>query len=323
MKILVTGGAGYIGSHTVKKLLEEGYDVVTLDDLSTGDRDLVLGGEFVEGDVGDVTVLDNIFQQHTIDAVIHLAAFALVGESVGEPLNYYKNNVSTTIILLDAMRRHNVDCLVFASTADVYGEPVELPITETHGCNPTNPYGRSKLMVENILAECEVAFGLKHISLRYFNVAGADESGLIGEKSDSETHLIPLVLKVASGESDAITIYGVDYETRDGTYIRDYIHINDLTQAHLLTLESLILGNDSVVYNLGSDGGHTVKEVIDAVQTVTGKEIPIIKGDEIPGDPSVLVVDSTKIKDELNWAPQYEDLETIISTTWNWYQTLI
>lgn len=318
--ILVVGGAGYIGSHMVKDLLDTGYHVVTLDDLSTGHRELVLGGEFIEGGLGDAVLLDKLFSTHKISAVMHFAAFSLVGESVEKPLKYYRNNMAATAELLDSMIRHNVKRFIFSSTAAVYGEPVDLPITESHPCNPTNPYGASKIAVERMLKDCDSAYGLKYISLRYFNAAGADKSGTIGERHRNETHLIPLVLEVAAGRRENIKIFGANYPTSDGTCIRDYIHVNDLTGAHLLALNSLLSGGDSAVYNLGNNRGYSVREVIELARKVTGKPIPAIEADKRPGDPAVLIASSDKIKKNLGWKPEYEDLETIIQTAWKWHQ---
>ncbi|MBW1958082.1 MAG: UDP-glucose 4-epimerase GalE [Deltaproteobacteria bacterium] len=318
-KILVVGGAGYIGSHMVKDLLDTDYGVITLDDLSTGHRDLVPGGEFIEGGLGDRVLLDNLFSTHPISAVMHFAAFSLVGESVENPLKYYRNNMAATAELLGSMIRHNVKRFIFSSTAAVYGEPVEIPITEDHPCDPTNPYGASKIAVERMLKDCDSAYGLKYISLRYFNASGADESGNIGERHHNETHLIPLILEVATGRRENIKIFGTNYPTPDGTCIRDYIHVSDLTRAHLLALETLMSGGDSSVYNLGNNRGYSVREVIELARKVTGKPIPAIEADKRPGDPAVLIASSDKIKEALGWKPKYEDLETIIKTAWVWH----
>jgi UDP-glucose 4-epimerase len=319
-KILVVGGAGYIGSHMVKDLLDSGYGVITLDDLSTGHRELLPGGEFIEGGLGDPVLLDNLFSTHKISAVMHFAAFSLVGESVEKPLKYYRNNLGATAELLDSMIRHNVKRFIFSSTAAVYGEPVEIPITEDHPCNPTNPYGASKVGVERMLKDCDSAYGLKYISLRYFNASGADESGDIGERHENETHLIPLILEVATGRRKNIKIFGTHYPTPDGTCIRDYIHVSDLTRAHLLALETLTSGGHSAVYNLGNNRGYSVREVIELARRVTGKTIPAIEADKRPGDPAILIASSDKIKEALGWKPQYEDLETIIKTAWKWHR---
>jgi UDP-glucose 4-epimerase len=319
-KILVVGGAGYIGSHMVKDLLDAGYHVITLDDLSTGHRELLPGGEFIEGGLGDTVLLDNLFSTHKISAVMHFAAFSLVGESVEKPLKYYRNNMAATAELLDAMIRHSVKRFIFSSTAAVYGEPVDIPITEIHPCTPTNPYGESKIAVERMLKDCDSAYGLKYTSLRYFNAAGADKSGKIGERHHNETHLIPLVLEVAVGRRENIKIFGADYPTPDGTCIRDYIHVSDLSGAHLLALDSLLSGGDSAVYNLGNNRGYSVREVIELARKVTGKPIPAIEADKRAGDPAILIASSEKIKKKLGWKPEYEDLETIIKTAWKWHQ---
>ena len=321
-RILVVGGAGYIGSHMVKDLLRADYSVITLDDLSKGHRELVPGGLFVEGSLGDSTLLSKIFSDHRIDAVMHFAAYSLVGESVEDPLEYYRNNLARTVELLNAMIRHDVKRFIFSSTAAVYGEPVEVPITEEHPCNPTNPYGATKIAVERMLQDCNSAYGLKYASLRYFNAAGADESGGIGEWHEPETHLVPLILKVATGELENIKIYGTDYPTPDGTCIRDYIHVNDLTQAHMLALEALLAGRDSSVYNLGNSKGYSVGEVIELARKLTGHTIPAIETDRRLGDPAMLVASSDKIRKALGWKPRYGDLETIIKTAWVWHQKL-
>ena len=319
-KVLVVGGAGYIGSHMVKDLLDANYKVITLDDLSTGHRELIPGGEFIEGRLGDTALLDTLFSTRDISAVMHFAAFSLVGESVQNPLKYYRNNMAATAELLVSMIRHNVKRFIFSSTAAVYGEPVDIPITETHPCTPTNPYGKTKIAVEGMLNDCDSAYGLKYISLRYFNAAGADKSGKIGERHRNETHLIPLVLEVAAGRRENIKIFGADYPTPDGTCIRDYIHVSDLSSAHLLALNALLSGGDSAVYNLGNNKGYSVREVIELARKVTGKPILAIEADKRPGDPAVLIASSDKIKEKLGWKPQYEDLEIIIETAWKWHQ---
>lgn len=318
-KILVIGGAGYIGSHMVKELISENYEVVILDNFSTGHRRLVTGGELVEGDLGDGRLLDRIFQEHEIAAVMHFAAFSLVGESVQSPLKYYHNNIAKTVSLIEAMIRNNVMRFIFSSTAAVYGEPEEVPISEEHPCKPTNPYGTTKLCVERILSDCDTALGLKSISLRYFNASGADESGSIGEMHDPESHLIPLVLRSALTQNP-IKIFGTDYPTIDGTCLRDYVHVTDLAQAHLLALNALMDGAPSAVYNLGNSVGYSVRQVIDLAAKVSGKDIPVIEDDRRPGDPAVLVANAEKIKQSLGWRPMYEALETIIETAWNWHR---
>ncbi len=317
-KILVVGGAGYIGSHMTKTLIDNGYDVLILDNLSTGYRRLITGGEFVEGNLGDLDLLDHLFGKEAITAVMHFAAYSLVGESVQVPLKYYNNNIAGTLNLVDSMIRHDVKRFIFSSTAAVYGEPVETPITEAHPCQPTNPYGTSKLTVERVLADCDNAHGLKSICLRYFNAAGADHSGTIGEMHDPETHLIPLVLKSALTDSP-IKIFGTDYPTEDGTCVRDYIHVTDLASAHLAALQALMNGSKSMTYNLGNSVGYSVRQVIDLSAKVIGKKIQTIEDKRRPGDPAILVGSAEKIKRDLNWKPLYEDLEAIISTAWNWH----
>jgi len=317
--ILVVGGAGYIGSHMVKDLLRAGYEVVIMDNLSTGHRELLPGGIFFEGNLDDGKLLDRIFSEYQISAVMHFAAFSLVGDSMQDPIAYYRNNIAGTIELIAAMVRHNVKYFIFSSSAAVYGEPVEIPIKEDHPCNPTNPYGATKVAVEQLLNDCDYAYGLKSVSLRYFNAAGADESGEIGELHEPETHLIPLVLKAASGEQKNIKIFGTDYPTYDGTCIRDYIHVNDLAQAHLLALEALLSGKESSVYNLGNSKGYSVREVIELSEKITEKTIRTVEVERRPGDPAELIAGSDKIREELGWKPGYEDLETIITTAWNWH----
>ena len=318
--ILVVGGAGYIGSHMVRDLLMSGYQVITLDDLSKGHRDLLPGGIFIEGDLGNVSLLDEIFSKHPIHSVMHFAAYSLVGESVNQPLKYYRNNVARTVELLNAMVRHDVKYFIFSSSAAVYGEPIDVPIMENHPCNPTNPYGVTKLAVERMLQDCDLAYGLKYASLRYFNAAGADESGELGERHEPETHLIPLILKVAMREKENVKIFGTDYPTSDGTCIRDYIHVSDLTQAHLLSLEALLAGGESAVYNLGNKRGYSVREVIETARKVTNHKIPAIETDRRRGDPAVLIASSDKITQQLGWRSRYEDLEIIIRTAWVWHQ---
>jgi UDP-glucose 4-epimerase len=319
--ILVVGGAGYIGSHMVLDLLQAGHEVVVLDDLSRGHRDLLPGGSFVEGDLGDASLLDCVFSRYRITAVMHFAAFSLVGESVTRPLDYYRNNVAKTVELLAAMVRHRVRYFIFSSTAAVYGEPCAMePLREDDLCRPTNPYGATKLVVEMMLADNAATGDFRYVSLRYFNAAGADPSGRLGERHDPETHLIPLVLKVATGERENIRIYGTDYPTPDGTCIRDYVHVCDLTHAHLLALEHLLKGGSSAVYNLGNNTGHSVREVIETARRITKHPVPATDSGRRVGDPAFLVADSSRIRHELGWQPRYESLETIIETAWNWHR---
>ena len=318
--ILVIGGAGYIGSHMVLDLLRADYPVIILDNLSRGHRELVSGGDFVQGDLGDPAVLDRVFSQYPVKAVMHFAAWSLVGESVEKPLAYYRNNVADTITLLEAMQRHGIGHFIFSSTAAVYGEPQQTPITEAHPCSPTNPYGATKLAVERLLADVSAASDLTCSILRYFNAAGADADGGIGERHRPETHLLPLVLQVATGERDAITIFGEDYPTPDGTCLRDYIHVSDLTRAHLLALEALLNGGGNTTYNLGNSSGYSVRQVIEAAREITGHPIPVRTTERRAGDPAVLIADSSRIRDELGWKPRYERLDDIIRTAWSWHR---
>ncbi|WP_341686723.1 UDP-glucose 4-epimerase GalE [Limnohabitans sp.] len=319
MKVLVIGGAGYIGSHMVKLLGQQGCSVTTLDDLSSGHRDAVLCGEFVQGNFGDRAVLDAVLAKG-FDAVMHFASFIQVGESVQQPDKYYRNNVSYTLALLDAMRAHGVDKFIFSSTAATFGEPQYTPIDERHPQQPINPYGRTKLMVEQALADYDRAYGFKSVCLRYFNAAGADPEGQLGERHDPETHLIPLVLQAASGRRANISVFGRDYDTPDGTCIRDYIHINDLCSAHWLALQSLLQGQGSQRYNLGNGNGFSVQEVIDTAEQVTGRKIAVVNAPRRAGDPARLVADATQARQQLGWQPQYADLATIIAHAWQWEQ---
>ncbi|MBL0713270.1 MAG: UDP-glucose 4-epimerase GalE [Desulfosarcina sp.] len=320
LNILVVGGCGYIGTHMVKALIEAGHHPIVLDNLSTGHRDLLPGGDLIEGSIEDTPLLDHIFSAHRIDAVMHFAAFTEVGESVLDPLKYYRNNFSATANLIAAMIRHEIKRFIFSSSAAVYGEPEYTPIDEDHPLNPTSPYGETKLWVERMLKRCDAAHGLNHINLRYFNAAGADESGTIGERHHPESHLIPLIIQAAQGKRDHIKIFGTDYPTPDGTCIRDYIHVNDLVSAHLLAIEALMDGAGSSLYNLGNSRGLSVREVIETVRRVSGKPVPVIEDQRRPGDPAVLVAGSDKIKSELNWQPRFESLEEIVKTAWNWHQ---
>ncbi|OGT91704.1 MAG: UDP-glucose 4-epimerase GalE [Gammaproteobacteria bacterium RIFOXYA12_FULL_61_12] len=317
-KILVTGGAGYIGSHMVKRLALEGYSVVTLDNLSTGYADAVRYGEFVRGDTGDAALLDKLFQQHGFAAVMHFAAFSLVGESVADPAKYFQNNVCNAKNLLDAMNRHGVRRFIFSSTAAIFGEPDYSPIDESHPARPINPYGRSKLMVEGLLDDYSRAYGLRSVSLRYFNAAGADPDGELGERHAPETHLIPLVLQAASGRRDRISVYGTDYETGDGTCVRDYIHVWDLCEAHLLALEWLLAGGAMRVFNLGNGQGYSVREVIEVVKRVTGVDIRVEEAARRAGDPAVLVADAALAERELGWRRRFPALDQIVQHAWAW-----
>ncbi|MDG2991938.1 UDP-glucose 4-epimerase GalE [Candidatus Synechococcus calcipolaris G9] len=321
--ILVAGGAGYIGSHVVLALQEAGFGVVILDNLEHGHRELVegvLGAKLVVGDTRDRALLKDLFSQFPIQAVMHFAAYINVGESVSQPDRYYSNNVSGSLNLLQAMVEAQVDCFVFSSTAAVYGIPCQVPIPETHPREPINPYGMSKLMVEHILEDMERAYGLRSVSFRYFNAAGADPQGRLGEDHHPETHLIPLVLQTALGQRPHITVFGTDYDTPDGTCIRDYIHVCDLAQAHVLGLRYLLDGGPSEVFNLGNGNGFSVREVLDTALKVTQKEINIIDGDRRPGDPDILVGSSAKAQKELDWQPQYSQLDQIIQDAWVWHQ---
>lgn len=318
MRVLVVGGAGYIGSHMVKMLLGAGHEVITLDNLSSGHRDAVLGGTFVEGDLADVAFLQGVFAQYQPEAVMHFASFIQVGESVRKPDIYYRNNVTNTLNLLDTMLQFNVKKFIFSSTAAVFGEPDYVPIDEAHPNRPLNPYGRSKWMIEQVLADYDKAFDLRSVCLRYFNAAGADPEGQLGERHDPETHLIPLILQAASGRRDNIHVFGRDYDTPDGTCIRDYIHIVDLCSAHLAALEYLNQGGGSDRFNLGNGAGFSVQEVIDAVQTVSGKTVTVINAARREGDPARLVADAKRAKDMLGWQPVYTDLNTIVAHAWQW-----
>lgn len=322
MRVLVIGGAGYIGSHMVKLLGRQGACVTTLDDLSSGHRDAVLCGDFVQGNFGDRVVLDGVLARG-FDAVMHFASFIQVGESVQQPDKYYRNNLSYTLGLLDAMRERGIDKFIFSSTAATFGEPQYIPIDECHPQQPINPYGRSKLMVEQALADYDRAYGFKSVCLRYFNAAGADPEGELGERHDPETHLIPLVLQAASGRRSYISVFGQDYDTPDGTCIRDYVHINDLCSAHWLALQSLLKGQGSQSYNLGNGNGFSVQEVINTAQRVTGCHIPVEYGPRRAGDPASLVADATQAREILGWQPQFADLATIIAHAWPWEQKQI
>ena len=320
--ILVVGGAGYIGSHMVKMLAAQGYSVTTLDNLSTGYLDAVSAGEFIQVDLADREVLATLFARQPFDAVMHFASYIQVGESVKEPAKYYANNVTNTLNLLDAMVVNGVKRFIFSSSAAVYGDPHTMPIPEDHSKNPINPYGRSKWMVEQILADYDHAYDLKSVCLRYFNAAGADPAGELGERHEPETHLIPLVLRAASGRAPDIKVFGRDYDTPDGTCIRDYVHVEDLCSAHRLAIDGLMQGSASNAYNLGNGSGFSVAEVIAAAERVTGRKIPIIDEPRRAGDPPRLVADARRARDELGWHPQYDSLDTIIAHAWAWEQKL-
>ncbi len=315
--ILVMGGAGYIGSHTVRHLLDQGYEVIVADNLYYGHREAVdERATFIYTDLMDLLSLDKLFTFYPIDAVIHFAAFAYVGESVAEPEKYYYNNVIGTTNLLHTMLAHNVKKIVFSSTCATYGEPQYTPIDEKHPQNPINPYGRTKLMIEQIFADYERAYGLQHIALRYFNAAGCSQDSKIGESHSPETHLIPLVLQTILGKRNIIQVFGTDYDTPDGTCIRDYIHVEDLAVAHRLALEKL--GNYNGCINLGTGIGTSVKEIITAAEQVSGKKCPVEYAPRRAGDPAHLFADNAKAKEILGWQPQYTDIKDIISTAWNW-----
>lgn len=319
MAILVTGGLGYVGSHAVKMLMERGESVVSLDDLVFGHKEAASGSEIVIGDIGDKDLLRKIFSSHKIEAIMHFAAFADVGESVADPKKYYVTNVSKSLAMLDVMLEYDIKMMIFSSSAATFGEPKEIPIPEDHPKDPTNPYGRSKLMLEEILKEYEHAYGLRSISFRYFNASGADPSGLIGEDHKPEHHIIPLVLEVASGKREKFSMFGTDWPTPDGTCIRDYVHVTDLAQAHVLGLDALRDGKKTSVYNLGNGSGYSNREVIATAEQVTGKKINVVDAPRRPGDPAVLVASSKKIMSELGWSPKYPELMTIIETAWNWH----
>lgn len=313
---LIVGGAGYIGSHMAKFLAGKGASVVVLDNLSSGHSDAIPNAKLVEGDLSDGALLDSLFAEESFDVVMHFASSILVGESVEHPSKYYRNNVTNTQNLLDAMIQHDVKKFIFSSTAAIFGEPEYTPIDERHPKLPINPYGRSKLMVEQMLEDFDRAYGLKSICLRYFNAAGADPEGDLGERHNPETHLIPLVLQAASGKRDTITVFGRDYDTDDGTCVRDYIHVSDLCEAHWLAIEKLQAAHESSSFNLGNGNGFSVQQVIDVCRSVTGKEIAVIEGARRAGDPAVLVADATRARRELGWQPQYADLETIVRHAW-------
>ena len=319
--ILVAGGAGYIGSHVVEALIEEGFIPVIYDNLSTGHIESVPEGvPFVEGDIHDTTLAERAMREYCIDGVIHFAASSLVGESMTEPAKYYYNNVEGSLHLFDAMRKAGVNKVVFSSTAAVYGEPDEVPIKENSRLQPTNVYGRSKLMIEQMLADYDMAYGMRYAALRYFNAAGASHRRDIGEDHTTETHLIPLVLKTAQGVRDKISVYGTDYPTKDGTCIRDYIHVCDLAKAHVFALKHLLGGGMSRIYNLGSEHGFSVREIIDYAKKVTETDFAAIEEARRAGDPAVLIASSERIREELGWVPVHSSVEEIIRTAWKWHK---
>ena len=321
MKVLVLGGAGYIGSHTVSELIDAGEEVVIADNLVTGHIEAVhKDATFYQGDIRDRAFVDSVFEKEKIDGVIHFAANSLVGESMTDPLKYYDNNLNGTKVLLQSMVAHGVDKIVFSSTAATYGEPESIPILETDRTEPTNPYGETKLSMEKMMKWTGVAHGLRYVALRYFNACGAHVGGHIGEAHSPESHLIPLILQVPNGQREAINIFGDDYDTKDGTCVRDYIHVTDLAQAHILAMKYLMDGKESDVFNLGNGVGFTVKEVIEAARRVTGHPIPAVVAPRRGGDPAKLIASSAKAKEVLGWKPEHADLEEIIETAWNWHK---
>ncbi|MDD7693478.1 MAG: UDP-glucose 4-epimerase GalE [Limosilactobacillus sp.] len=322
MAILVAGGAGYIGSHMVKDLIEHGEDVVVADNLSTGHRDAINPkAKFYEGDIRDRKFLDKVFDNEDITAVVHFAAFSIVPESMSKPLKYFDNNTGGMITLLEAMRDHNIKYIVFSSTAATYGVPEHMPIKETDPQNPINPYGLSKLMMEKMMAWADKAYGIKFVALRYFNVAGAAPDGTIGEDHGPETHLVPIILQVAQGKRKELSIFGDDYNTPDGTNVRDYVHVMDLADAHILAIKYLEAGNKSNAFNLGSSTGFSNKQMLEAAREVTGKPIPAKMAPRRPGDPDSLVAASDKARTILGWKPKYDDVHDIIATAWKWHST--
>lgn len=322
MAILVLGGAGYIGSHTVYELIDAGREVVVADNLQTGFRAAVHPkAKFYRLDIRDRGALDTLFQAEAIEGVIHFAASSQVGESMSDPLKYYDNNLHGTMVLLQSMVSHGVDKIVFSSTAATYGEPERVPILENDKTSPTNCYGETKLSMEHMMGWVSQAHGLRYVALRYFNACGAHPSGAIGEAHDPETHLVPIILQVPNGKRDYVSIYGDNYPTKDGTCVRDYIHVTDLAQAHILALDYLLKGGENNVFNLGNGVGFTVKEVIDTARAVTGHPIPAEVTPRRAGDPAQLVASSQKAKDVLGWKPRYDDLATILSTAWAWHRS--
>ena len=320
--ILIVGGAGYIGSHINKELNKQGYKTVVFDSLVKGHKEAVKWGDFFEGDLGNVDDIREVFKKYQIEAVLHFAAFIEVGESVKDPQKYYQNNVKNTLNLFQVMLENNVKKIIFSSTAATFGNPQYTPIDEKHPQIPINPYGQAKLMVEKILADYDLAYGLKYVALRYFNACGADLDGEIGENHNPESHLIPLILDAALGKREDIKIFGTDYPTVDGTCIRDYIHVTDLAQAHILALKKLMDGGESDCFNLGNGSGFSVRQVIEVAKKITGVDFKVTETERRAGDPPELIADSKKAKEILKWEPKYFDLETIISSAWNWHKQL-
>lgn len=321
MSLLVLGGAGYIGSHCVHQLIEKGHDVVVIDNLGTGHKSSVNSkARFYEGDIRDKTFLDGVFSKENIEGVFHFCAYSLVGESVEKPLTYFNNNIHGLQILLEVMFAHNVDKIIFSSTAAVYGEPNSIPINEDDTTNPTSPYGESKLVMEKMMRWCHKAYGINYAALRYFNVAGANSEGKIGEDHRPETHLIPIVLQVALGQRDNLTVFGDDYNTPDGSCIRDYLHVEDLITAHIQAFDYLKNGGESGAFNLGSSQGYSVFEILETARMVTGKDIEATVGKRRAGDPGTLIASSDKAKTLLGWTPQYDDIKEIIQDAWRWHQ---
>lgn len=321
MAVMVTGGAGYIGSHTVKLLCKQGRDVIVYDNLSTGHAQAVQDCPLVVGDIFDKEKLYATFEKYGIDSVIHFAAFSIVGQSMSSPGMYYDNNIGGTLSLLEAMRESKVSKIVFSSTAATFGEPVYTPIDENHPQVPTNVYGRTKLFMEAMLRDFDMAYGIKSIALRYFNACGAYEDASVGEDHNPETHLIPIILQVLNGTREKVTVFGNDYATSDGTCIRDYIHVTDLAQAHILALDHLLAGSESEAYNLGNGNGFSVMEIIRAVEETTGRKVPYEIGPRRAGDPAVLIAASEKAKKNLGWKPQYDSISKIIQDAWAWHST--
>lgn len=320
MSILICGGAGYIGSHMASYLLKQGKDIVIIDNLKTGHKNAILGGKFYLGDLRNRIFLNKVFSENNIESVINFAAYSLVSESIDNPLKYFNNNILSTITLLDVMKDYGVNNFIFSSTAATYGDCKNIPIKEMDATKPSNPYGESKLAVEKILKWCNKAYGIKYSILRYFNAAGADINGNIGEDHRPESHLIPIALQVALGQRERIMIFGDDYDTPDGTCIRDYVHVSDLASAHFLALERSNKGGNSNIYNLGNGKGFSVKEVINTVKYVTGVNIKSEIAPRRQGDPPILIASSEKAIKELNWKPKYNSLEVMIATAWKWHK---